>query len=111
MNKIKLAGILLAASSLRGGDLYWASVAAVGASKVADVRTSWGLHELNPVLGNPTYGVHDASVSIGLTAGLMVAEIAAVHKFPRLRRAFTRLNFVAAGATGAVAAHNQMERK
>ena len=73
------------------------SEAALIAGRAADVATSWGGHETNPVLGRGRYGARQASIEFAATgAALVVEEMAARHRAPAKHMAITNL------ATGAV---------
>ncbi len=75
-----------------------------------DVHSSWGKHELNSNLSGPTgtFGKQGALLKLGMQGGLFGVEylITRGHPTGKMFRALAFVNFAAASATGAVAAHN-----
>lgn len=82
------------------------SLLAVSAATAVDTHSSWGRHELNPVLRKGPFGPRQAAVKIGIVGGLAVFEYALVKRSKKYEKPFVYTNFVAAGVTGAVAARN-----
>lgn len=59
------------------GKAPWiASLAVLGLSDALDIRSSYGLRELNPVLGRGQFGTRQAGLSAGITAGTVLWQIA-----------------------------------
>ena len=98
-----------------GARLWKVSLTTLAAANLADVRSSWGKHELNPALsaGNGTFGREGALIKLGLQGGLFGVEFLITRGHPnrKLYRALSFINFGAAAATGAVAAHNYTIRR
>jgi hypothetical protein len=93
---------------LHAEDGVWrASVATLAAANVADVATSWGGYELNPVLGRGPFGARQTVIKSGIAAGVVVAEWRWMR---RHRRAAAIANFVASGILAGVAARNARVR-
>jgi len=65
-----------------------------------------GAYELNPIVGRGPFGTRQAATSLGITAGVLVAESLIVRKWPKMRRAFTWTNFGIAGVRGGTAIRN-----
>jgi hypothetical protein len=90
--------------------LWRVSLASLAAANAMDIQSSWGRHELNPTLSGPsgTFGGQGALIKLGLQGGLMGVEyfLSRGHPSRKLYRALSMINFGAAGATGAIAAHN-----
>jgi hypothetical protein len=87
---------------------WWISVAFVAGSSAADIRTSWGRYELNPILGRGQFGARQAGIKIGLTTGLTLWQYWRIHK-GKPEKPMVFGNAIAAGVTAAVAAHNARE--
>jgi hypothetical protein len=93
------------------GKNFWrVSVAALIAANIADVKSSWGKQELNPVLAtsNGKFGGEAALLKLGLQGGAIAVEYLLLRRHPskRLYRALTFVNFGDASVTGAMAARN-----
>jgi hypothetical protein len=90
--------------------LWRASVAALAVANALDVHSSWGKHELNPVLAGPTgnFGRGGALIKLGFQGGLLGLEylISRGHPSGKLYKPLSFVNFGAAAAIGGVAAHN-----
>ena len=86
------------------------SLASLAVANAMDIQSSWGKHELNPTLSGPTgtFGGQGALIKLGLQGGLMGVEyfLTRGHPSRKLYRTLSAINFGAAGATGAIAAHN-----
>jgi hypothetical protein len=85
------------------------SVAVLAAANAADIGTSLGRHELNPVLAGRT-GMLDTGRAIGLKAGLFgglaVTEFLIHRHHPEVEKPFVLVNFATAATLAAIAAHN-----
>lgn len=86
--------------------LWKVSMATVAGAEVADVASSWGLYELNPVLGRGQFGLRQASIKGGVAGAGLVAEWILVKKWPKFSRTFRWVNFGVSAELGAVAWHN-----
>ena len=82
------------------------SIGMLAAANAADVMTSMGRYELNPVLGQGRFGPRATSVKIGISAATMGAQFLILRRWPEALRKAAYLNFALAGATGGVAASN-----
>jgi hypothetical protein len=115
MNKLMLlltlsAGLLCAQETSKP-TLWKASVISLAAANAMDIHSSWGKHELNPALsgGNQaTFGTQGALIKLGLQGGLIGLEYLITRRHPagKVYRSLAVVNFGAAGAMSAVAAHN-----
>lgn len=90
------------------GRLWRWSVVAYSGAVAADAASSWGRPELNPVLrgADGRFDGRSMLVKGALSGGWLLIQWGAVRANPKLERVFSRINFVAAGATGAVAVRN-----
>jgi hypothetical protein len=90
--------------------LWRASVAALTVANVLDVHSSWGKHELNSTLSNPSgnFGKEGALIKLGLQGGLIGFEYLITHRHPsaKLYRGLSVINFGVSATIGGVAAHN-----
>ena len=90
--------------------LWRVSLASLAVANAMDLQSSWGKHELNPTLSGPTgtFGGQGALIKLGLQGGLMGGEyfLTRGHPSRKLYRAISAINFGAASAIGATAAHN-----
>jgi hypothetical protein len=103
-----LLSLPLAAQDVPHKRLYRWSVVALTAASAADVASSWGKQELNPVLGRGTFGARQTGIKISISAGMLTAQWWAMLRHPELRHGFARSNFIAAGALGGVAVGNRL---
>lgn len=106
--------ILLAAGVAPAADLYRSSLAAYGIAGAADVASSYGQREGNPLVITGSRGQFDGSslaLKAGIMGGIFAIEHIAMRKYPRARRVFTVVNFGLAGQTGFVAARNVGRRR
>ncbi len=107
---MRLAILLLVVSTLYAQPhdrLYRPSVAVAIGAQGADIASSWGGIEANPMLGRgQRFGWRMATVKAGVVgAGLLVQWIA-VRRYPRHKRVAAIVNFGFAGATTVVATRN-----
>jgi hypothetical protein len=84
------------------------SLAPVLASQALDSTSSYGMRELNPILGGSDgrFGMQSVAIKLGVTGMLLGAEYLIVRAHPRAAQVFTKLNWAAAVVTFGVAAHN-----
>jgi hypothetical protein len=91
-------------------NLWLTSATALAAANALDIHSSWGKHELNSALAGPSgsFGKQGALLKLGFQGGLIGIEYLITHRRPsaRLYRALSFVNFGAAAAFGATAAHN-----
>lgn len=91
-------------------NLWRTSVTALAVANALDVQSSWGKHELNSALAGPggDFGKQGALLKLGFQGGLLGIEYLITRRHPtgKVYRAFSIINFGAAGTIGAVAAHN-----
>lgn len=90
---------------------WWASVALVAAANVADIHSSVGLPEANPLLRNNQGGLNirtSVVVKSAASGGFVLLEFILLKKLKheRLEKPFTVINGVAAGAVAATALRN-----
>ncbi|MGA2741734.1 MAG: hypothetical protein ABSG65_30390 [Bryobacteraceae bacterium] len=84
--------------------------AALVASTAADVASSYGQRELDPVLGRGRYGMRQASLEFGITGAMLTAEAILVHRRPSLVKRLAIVNIVRVGAFTGLAAYNESLR-
>lgn len=92
-----------------GKKLWWASVAALAAASVLDARSSWGRHELNPLLQGPNGRFSARSVEIKsaiVGVGVAFQWIALRHHNQKMEKPLSFANLAAAGLTTGAAVHN-----
>ena len=82
------------------------SIGVLAAANTADVMTSMGRHELNPVLGVGPFGARATGVKIGIAAAAVGVQYLVLRRRPEAFRKAAYVNFALAGATGGVAAFN-----
>jgi hypothetical protein len=90
--------------------LWKLSLTTLAAANIMDARSSWGKPERNAALAGPNgrFGRDGALIKLALQGGLFGVEylVARGHPTRKVYRALSFINFGAAAATGAVAAHN-----
>ena len=82
------------------------SIAINLAAHGADAYSSYGRYEINPVLGRGTFGPRQVGIKLSGAAAVSAASWVLARRSPRACRWAARLNFIQAGAIGAVAARN-----
>jgi len=87
---------------------WLASLIALNAAQAADVATSYGQAEANPVMRSAggRFGGRGAAIKAGTMAGLDLLQA----KTPKHRKLWTILNLAAAPVVGYVAARNARRR-
>jgi hypothetical protein len=97
-------------SAAPGRTLWRVSLLSLSAANAFDMHSSWGKHELNPMLGGPTgkFGTQGALMKLGLQGGLMGVEYLLTRGHPsrKMYRVLSVVNFGASAGIGAVAARN-----
>ena len=101
----KILTLTLTAASLHAGDLGRSQAALLTATG-ADIASSWGMQERNPVLGTGQFGTAQASKAIGISIGMVLAERALTKKWPQSNKILRWVNWAGVGAHGAAAVHN-----
>lgn len=88
---------------------WWLSVAALGAATAADVRTSWGRPELNPMLSGPDgrFGARGVAVKLSISGVNCGLQWLLLRKRPDLGRAAAGVNASLAAWNVGVVARNQ----
>jgi hypothetical protein len=91
-----------------GRTLYRWSLFALAAGNAADAISSWHLQEANPVLAGSRSEFDARSVALKAALGgvSVVLQHWVLSRKPGMYRPLARINFVIAGALGAVAVHN-----
>jgi hypothetical protein len=94
----------------QGRTLWRVSMLSLAAASAADMHSSWGKRELNPILRDSagTFGGQGALIKLALQGGLAGAEYLLTRRHPGSKtfRLLTVVNFGAATGLGAVAARN-----
>jgi hypothetical protein len=113
------AGFVSPAESVSWKRRMWkASVAALAGASAVDAASSWGGHELNPLLRgtNGNFGGRAVAIKAGLAGGILVGQYFALRHTARggetggpggnTYATFGVVNFAAAAVLGGVAARN-----
>jgi hypothetical protein len=87
---------------------YRSSQVALVLAHSLDIESSWGKHELNPLLqsSDQTFGARGASIKIGIVALALIGEELIVHKHPKLETYAGVANFAVAGVEGLAVRNN-----
>ncbi len=99
-------------SSHRSRSWKISAIVLVGAL-AADAATSWGKHEINPLVptGGGTFGGRSFGLKAGVTGGTLVAQYFLLKKQPHAERAATFANFGLSGLlTSAAVSNARMSR-
>jgi hypothetical protein len=86
--------------------LWNSSVAALAVANAADVASSWGKRELNPIMPEQRFGAEDALVKAGIVGAFMGVEYAILRHHPWFKRKVAALNWCGAGIDAATVVHN-----
>jgi hypothetical protein len=93
-----------------GITLWRASVAALAATNIMDVKSSWGKREMNPALAGSggTFGARGALLKAGIVGGAVALQFLILRHGPSksLCRALAAINFGGAGLAGSSAVRN-----
>ena len=93
-----------------GMRLYRASLFTLAGAQAADIATSWGRRELNPLLtpGSSTqrFGPQAVGLKSAFLSSSLVFQSFVIRRNPKLRRPFAIVNFISAAALSAVALAN-----
>ena len=116
MKKVILLALLLAIPgfsqdrhpSKLGKILYRSGQAALILAHSLDIETSWGKHELNPLLQSPdqTFGARGAAIKIGIVGLGLVAGELIVRKHPKMQPYVGIADFDAAALESSVVVNN-----
>lgn len=113
MKRTILIAVLAAASHAQAASwhrLWRVTQAAMLASTTADVASSYGRRELDPVLGRGRYGIRQTSLEFGITGIVLAVQEIAVHRKPILAKRLAIVNLVRTGAYTGLAVHNESVR-
>ena len=93
--------------------LWKLSIAAVAVSTAADVHSSYGMRELNPLLRGPggRFGVQSALLKAGAVGVLLLGQKLFLPGRSGRMKSWSALNFSMAATTGAFAVHNYAIRR
>ena len=118
MRKLKVIGFLVilglvtapANAETRRGKLWKISVAVLGAVSIADVQSSMGRRELNPLLqsGNGRFQARGVTLKTLIVGSSLGAQWFLVRKNPHAAGYAAAANFGVSALTGAVVVHNHM---
>lgn len=86
--------------------LWTWSLAALAASTAADVATSIGHQELNPVLGRSRFGGRQIGIKVGIVGGSALLQTLILKRRPHYATGLAYGNITAGALTGAVAVSN-----
>ena len=89
---------------------WWGSVGMLAAATAADIYSSRGGYELNPILGRGQFGARQAGIKIGAVVGLATVQRLVLRRHPRAERSFVVANVASGAATGLVAYRNTGQR-
>jgi hypothetical protein len=105
MKRLTIIAMLCSASWCSPHRLFKMSVVAVAGATAADISSSVGMRELNPILGRGAFGPRQAGLCAGASGGVLLIEWFMVRHHAS-ERAAAVANFGMAAAHGAVAYHN-----
>ena len=119
MHKAKLFALLLAflicssqakAQEKRHNKLWRVSAAVLGAVTIADMQSSVGRFEANPLLTsqNGRFGTRGIALKGLVVGGALGAQWLMLRHNPKAAPYAAGINFAAAALTGAAVAHNHM---
>jgi hypothetical protein len=103
-----LLAVLCSGAERPSKTLWWTSVAVLSAASIADVRSSWGRTELNPVLRGPDgrFGARGLAVKLSATGAGTFLQWLVVRKRPSTARPLVVMNTALAGMFAGAAIHN-----
>src|SRR5262245_57490769 len=91
-----------------GSRLWKWSLAAIAAGNAADMATSMGRYELNPVLGVGRFGPRATGIKVGLSTATIGLQYLMLRRRPEAARKLSYVNFGMAAATSGAAAYNRL---
>ena len=83
----------------------------LGAATAADINSSRGLVEENPLVGRGAFGVRQSLLIGGATVGAIVVQEIVTHRYPQLNKVFTFVNLGAASVHVYCVKHNYREQR
>ncbi len=87
--------------------IWHVSQAMLVSANAADIASSWGRYELNPLVRTgQRFGYASAGIKLGTVAGCLLAQHYLIHKTPSQYRYAAVANFAGAAVLGAAAIHN-----
>jgi len=90
--------------------LYRASLFTLAGAQTADIASSWGRRELNPILtpgsSSNRFGYQAVGIKTAFLSSSLAVQSYAIRRNHRLRRPFAIVNFITAAALSAVAFSN-----
>src|SRR5690348_2401299 len=88
--------------------LWVASCMALIAATSADMASSWGRNEANPMLrsGDGRFGARGASIKLAMAGAMIAPQFFVMRRAPGSQRLFTIANFAQAGLYTGVAIRN-----
>jgi len=107
-----LSTLFLPAASAADRPSRWHAVwrvsqAMLVAGNTADIASSWGKYETNPLLRTgPQFGYGSMAIKLGMMAGSLAVQQYISHKYPNRIPYFASANLAVAGVLGIVAFHN-----
>jgi hypothetical protein len=95
-------------SLTRKQKLWRISAAVLGAVTIADIQSSYGRREMNPLLqsGSGRFEGRGIALKSAVAGGAVAAQWLMLRKHPEASGYAAAINFVASAATGAVVIHN-----
>lgn len=104
---MKLRLFVLCAGLAAGQDVKFRTAqVAFAAAATADILSSRGMHETNPLLGRGDFGARQIAISAGISFAAGYAAHKLQRSHPKLTKPLTIALFAMAGARGAVAFRN-----
>jgi hypothetical protein len=96
----------------RGRRWWLASVAALVGAHAADVASSYGRQEANPLLrmGSGRFDARSMGIKMGIVGGVVALQCLALRKMPEAHRSLAVTNLAGSGAMAALAARNWRTR-
>jgi len=87
---------------------WYKSLAALGAAHTADIASSWGHYEANPLLtsADGKFGAKGTAIKAGAMGGVALAEYLLAKKYPQITKYFKYLNYGQAVPLAVVAGRN-----
>ena len=114
------ANIILGAEPSRSGSepdaramtrqQFTISAIALSAATAADIASSYGRYERNPIVGHGEFGAAMAAKTAAIPAASLLLEWLWIRRHPEHAGLFAKINFVAAGMHGFAATWNWSDR-
>src|SRR3989304_2000662 len=109
-----LVVVLLCCAVGAGGEtLYPVSVGTLIAAHTADIHSSWGKLEVNPLLRSidGRFRIKGVAIKSGIVMGNLTGQTLILRRWPKARKIATLVNFISVGVVGGVAIRNYTVRK